>query len=106
MSQVQKTARIKQMLKRKADAQVEQRHQKQIIYLPLQAEANSGVSSSSICDNDLQDSEDFPTPFLPPSSHTDEASSPLHREDEFELPTSSGARVCARENPGCGHPQH
>ena len=89
MTWVKKRACIKQMLKRKADARAEERHPKRTIYhLPLQDEANNGVSRSSSCD-DSQDSEDFPTPFLPPSSHTGHASSPLHREDEFERPTSS-----------------
>ena len=106
MSRTQKTARIKQMLIRKADARVEQRHPKRIIYLPLRDKASSGVSSSSVCDSDLEDSDVFPTPFLPPSSQTDQPSSPSHREDELDPPTLSCARVCARENPGCGRPQN
>ena len=51
MSRVQKRARIKQMLKRKSDARVEQRHPKRIVYRPFQDKANSGVSSSGMCDN-------------------------------------------------------
>ena len=51
MSRVQKRARIKQMLKRKSDARVEQRHPKRIVYRPLQDKADSGVSSSGMCDN-------------------------------------------------------
>ena len=103
MSTDQKRARIKQMLKRKADARVEQRHPKIIFRLPLQDRTNTAVSMS---DNDLEELQAFPTPFFPPSSQTDQPSSPLCREDEFELPTSSCARVCARENPGRGRPQH
>ena len=38
-------------------------------------------------DNDLEELQVFPTPFLPPSSQTDQPSSPLRTEDEFELPT-------------------
>ena len=59
-----------------------------------------------MCDNDLACSEVFATPFLPPFSHADQPLSPLHKEDEFELPTSSFARVCSRENSGRGRPQH
>ena len=94
-----------QMLKKKAYVRVQQRHPKKTVYLPLQDKANSGVTSS-MRDNDLEDSEVFPSPFLPSSSRIQQTLLSLHREDEFELPTSSSARVCARENPGCGRPQH
>ena len=105
MSRDQKRARTKQMLKRKADARVEERHPKIIFRLPLQDKTNTGVVSS-MSDNDLEELQTFPTPFPPRSSQTDQPSSPLRREDEFELPPSSCARVCARENPGRGRPQH
>ena len=105
MSRDQKRASIKQMLKRKVDSQVEQRHPKIIFRLPLQDKTNTGVVSS-MSDNDLEELQAFPTPFLPRTSQTDQPSSPLRREDEFELPPSSCARVCARENPGRGRPQH
>lgn len=89
------------MLKRKADTRVELRHPKRIVYLSLKDKENSGFSNSSTGD-DVQDSEAFPTSFLPPSSQRDQPSSPLHKEDKFELPVTSCARACGRENPGCG----
>ena len=100
------------MLEKRDDTWVEQRHPKRIVYLPLQDKANCRITNSSTGD-DVEHSEVFATPFLPPYSHTDQSSSntdqlssSLHREDEFELPTSFCAHVCARENPGRGRPQH
>ena len=78
------------MLKRKADARVEQRHPKIIFGFPLQDKTNTALS---MFDNDLEEIRAFPTPFLSPSSQTDQPSSPLCREDEFELQASSCARV-------------
>ena len=101
------------MLEKRDDTWVEQRHPKRIVHLPLQDKGNSHITNSSTGDDVEQHSEVFATPFLPPSSHTDQSSSntdqlssPLHREDEFELPTSFCAHVCARENPDRGRPQH
>ena len=104
MSRNQKRARIKQMLKRSAHVREEQKYPKRFIYLLLQDKVN--IVNSSSTGDDVEDSEVFATPFLPPSSHTYQISSPLDREDEFELPTSSRARVCVRENPGRGRPRH
>ena len=101
LSRDQKRARIKQILKRKADAREEQRQPKRIFCLPLQDKTNTVMSA-----NDLEELQAFPTPFRPLSSQIDQPSSLSRREDEFELPTSSCARVCARENPGRGRPQH
>ena len=105
MSRDQKRASIKQMLKRKVDSRVEQRHPKIIFRLPLQDKTNTGVVSS-MSDNDLEKLQAFPTPLFPRSSQTDQPSPPLRREDEFELQMSSSARACARENPGRGRLQH
>ena len=99
MSRNQKRARIKQMLKRSAHVREEQKYPKRFIYLLLQDKVN--IVNSSSTGDDVEDSEVFATP-----SHTYQISSPLDREDEFELPTSSRARVCVRENPGRGRPQH
>ena len=104
MSRDQKRVRIKQMLKRSAHVREEQKYPKRFIYLLLQDKVN--IVNSSSTGDDVEDSEVFATPFLPPSSHTYQILSPLDREDEFELPTSSRARVCVRENPGRGRPRH
>ena len=92
------------MLKRSAHVREEQKYPKRFIYLLLQDKVN--IVNSSSTGDDVEDSEVFATPFLPPSSHTYQISSPLDREDEFELPMSSRARVCVRENPGRGRPRH
>lgn len=104
MSRDQKRARIKQMLKRSAHFREELKYPKRFIYLLFQDKVN--ILNSSSTGDDVENSEVFATPFLPPSSHTYQTSSPLDREDEFELPTSSRARICVRENPGRDRPRH
>lgn len=104
MSRNQKRARIKQMLKRSAHFREELKYPKRFIYLLFQDKVN--ILNSSSTGDDVENSEVFATPFLPPSSHTYQTSSPLDREDEFELPTSSRARICVRENPGRDRPRH
>ena len=86
------------MLKKKAHAQEEQRYLKKFVCLSLDDKINTDINSSSSSTGEiLEDSEVVATPFPLCSSHTDQPSSPLYSENEFELPTCSCVYVVPKK---------